>query len=77
MCIRDRCKSGFTLNVPDLAGRQYQWFKEGVALVGETAPELEVKTGEGDYQVRVSDQDGCVVTPVSYTHLTLPTSDLV
>ncbi|MBP9872578.1 MAG: gliding motility-associated C-terminal domain-containing protein [Haliscomenobacter sp.] len=61
------CKSGFTLNVPDLAGRQYQWFKEGVALVGETAPELEVKTGEGDYQVRVSDQDGCVVTPV-YAH---------
>ena len=58
----------FFLEVPLIEGSKYQWYKDGVALVGETKANLQVKTGEGRYQVRISDDDGCRVT-VPYVHL--------
>lgn len=58
----------FFLEVPVVEGSSYQWYKEGVALVGETQAALQVKTGEGSYQVRISDETGCRVT-VPYVHL--------
>jgi gliding motility-associated-like protein len=61
--IGNLCSDTFSLETLNIPGRRYQWFKEGVALVGETMPRLKVKTGEGDYQVRISDGTGCKVTP--------------
>ncbi len=58
-----RCSNNFSLSVPNVAKTQYQWYKEGVALMGETRSTLEVKTGEGDYQVRVTSEAGCKITP--------------
>lgn len=57
------CSDTFSLETLNIPGRRYQWFKEGIALPGETMPRLKVKTGEGDYQVRISDGSGCKVTP--------------
>lgn len=58
----------FFLEVPVVEGSSYQWYREGVALIGETRSTLQVKTGEGRYQVRISDETGCRVT-VPYSHL--------
>ncbi|HOY19409.1 MAG TPA: gliding motility-associated C-terminal domain-containing protein [Haliscomenobacter sp.] len=62
------CTNQFFLDIPVIEGYAYQWYKDGVALVGETKPTLQVKTGEGKYQVRISDEEGCKVTQ-AYNHL--------
>ena len=58
------CAENFSLRVPDADSLSYQWYKEGVALLGETNATLKVKTGPGDYQVRVSGGSGCKITNV-------------
>ncbi|MBK7870586.1 MAG: gliding motility-associated C-terminal domain-containing protein [Saprospiraceae bacterium] len=61
------CAEEFSLQIPPYDSLQYQWFKNGIALVGETKPKLQVKTGEGDYQVRILSSAQCKVTkPYSY-----------
>ncbi|MEZ5043601.1 MAG: gliding motility-associated C-terminal domain-containing protein [Saprospiraceae bacterium] len=64
------CAESFSLMVPDNPDFSYQWFKGGIALVGETAPQLSRIYGEGKYQVRIDDGSACRVS-VSYDH-TLP-----
>lgn len=61
--VGNLCSDTFSLETLAIPGRRYQWFKEGIALIGETMPRLKVKTGEGDYQVRISDETSCKVTP--------------
>lgn len=58
------CSNTFSLQVPAADSLDYQWYLNGVALLGETQAQLQVKTGEGDYQVRISGADGCKVTSV-------------
>lgn len=59
------CSDTFTLQTLNVPGRKYQWYKQGIALLGENRHQLRIKTGEGDYQVRITDETGeCVVTPV-------------
>lgn len=53
------CENTFTLEVPDYDTLQYQWYKDGIALLGETAADLNVKTGEGEYQVRIISATEC------------------
>lgn len=69
------CGEDFTLSVPPIFNTDYQWFKNGIALVGETGHELNVKTGEGDYLVRIAGESSCQVTapylfryPNTYTY---------
>jgi gliding motility-associated-like protein len=62
------CSNNFSLQIPSSDSLDYQWYKNGVALIGETQAELQVKTGEGEYQVRISGADGCRVTNV-YRHI--------
>lgn len=64
------CSNSFRLEIPAADSLNYQWYKDGIALIGETQAELQVKTGEGAYQVRISGSDGCRVTN-SYQH-TIP-----
>ncbi|MDX1942548.1 MAG: gliding motility-associated C-terminal domain-containing protein [Saprospiraceae bacterium] len=70
------CAEEFALQIPAYDSLQYQWYKDGIALVGENKPKLQVKTGEGNYQVRVLSDDQCKVTkpyahriPVSYNEI--------
>lgn len=56
------CSNEFNLSVPYIQDYEYQWYKEGVALSGETAFELSQDYGEGFYQVRVLDGESCRVS---------------
>jgi len=58
------------LNDPD--ANSYQWYKDGVALVGETGSELllqDTENQEGDYQVQVMKPDGCYLSEVYEAHI--------
>lgn len=59
----DPCDDNFTLSVSTTAALAYQWYKNGIALVGETSPQLVVSYGDGDYQVRMIEADGCRMSP--------------
>ncbi len=57
------CLDNVVLSVPPIFSTDYQWYKNGIALVGETSNELKVTTGEGDYVVRIDGDGSCQVTP--------------
>ncbi len=59
----DACDESLTLSVESFATLEYQWFKDSIALVGETSPELLVAYGTGNYQVRMIQEDGCRMSP--------------
>lgn len=59
----DPCLDDFTLSVNTAATLSYQWYKDSIALVGETNPTLRVTYGEGNYQVRMIEPDGCRMSP--------------
>lgn len=61
------CNDKHILSVPAINGYTYQWYKEGIALLGETEPELLVTKGEGAYQVRIESTNDCRITSV-YHH---------
>lgn len=56
------CSEDFTLSLPNYDTLSYQWYKDGVALIGENEAELRVKTGAGDYVARIGSSEGCKVT---------------
>lgn len=56
------CSSSFTLEAPLLSQVDYQWYKDGVALVGQTAQRLTLKTGPGSYQVRLTGPNECLLS---------------
>lgn len=51
------CDPAFSIAVKDHPDFLYQWYKEGVALVGETSHELRELYGEGPYQLRIINQN--------------------
>lgn len=57
--IEHPCSDEFTLSVPNNNSFDYQWYLFGVALDGETSATLSQNYGEGDYQVRISDNQSC------------------
>lgn len=70
------CSEKLVLGVPTINGYTYQWYKEGIALVGETQPELQVKTGEGIYQVRIESTNDCRITSMYHHQRPVETSAL-
>lgn len=56
------CSDDFTLRVPEEEGVNYQWYKEGIALINEDNALLSANYGEGDYQVRIESEGECVLT---------------
>ncbi|MFT4566759.1 MAG: hypothetical protein ACI9FN_001720 [Saprospiraceae bacterium] len=60
------CSESFTLRVPEDEDLDYQWYKDGSALLNESAALLTQSYGEGEYQVRTIGQNSCRVTK-SYT----------
>ncbi len=66
--ISHPCSDNFLLEVPLQTGLSYQWYKNGVALLGESGAKLKKIYGEGDYQVRTLNEEGsCRMTKI-YTH---------
>src|SRR5207342_3471716 len=54
------CEEDFTLQVPEQPGFAYQWYKDGIALIGETSPQLHEMYGEGNYQIRILQDSSCL-----------------
>jgi gliding motility-associated-like protein len=62
--VGEPCSREFSLLAPtSTEPLQYQWYKDGVALVGETNIKLTVTTGGGTYVARVVSPSGCAITP--------------
>jgi gliding motility-associated-like protein len=53
------CGSDYSLQVPAIAQTNYQWYKDGIALPGEKLNKLLLKTGPGDYRVRLTGTNEC------------------
>ena len=62
--IQHPCSEGFTLEILDKPGFEYQWYKDGIALSGETKARLGKNYGEGDYQVRILSDGSCRLSGV-------------
>ncbi len=56
------CAVDFSLSVPNFDSLNYQWYKDKVALVGETSSTLKVKSGDGLYQVLIKGPASCKLT---------------
>lgn len=65
--VEHPCSNNFLLEVPNRSFLKYQWYKNGVALLGETNFNLSKIYGEGKYQVRMLDGPSCKLTDV-YDH---------
>ena len=61
------CDDSFTLNLPERDTVQYQWYRNGIAVVGETSSSIKPKR-EGRYQVVLQSPGSCKVTKV-YDHV--------
>jgi len=53
------CQADFSLEVAQNGFFSYQWFKGGIALLGETEPQLSQMYGEGAYAVRIEEGNSC------------------
>jgi gliding motility-associated-like protein len=58
------CSENITLSMPFRDTLQYQWYRDGVALPGETSHELKGVSQEGNYQVRVLGPNSCRITSI-------------
>lgn len=56
------CNEDVSLTIPSNPGFQYQWYLDGVALVGEVSSDLSQLYGEGSYEVRILDGARCRVS---------------
>lgn len=59
--IEHPCQDEYAMRIPDNSNFDYQWYKDGIALVGETTNEVSGQYGEGKYQVRIDDGSQCLV----------------
>lgn len=60
----DICAGDYLLQVDVSTAVEYQWYKDSIALVGETGPTLSVdEYGNGNYQIRMIEPDGCRMSP--------------
>ena len=57
--ISNPCAEDFAIQVEDYPDVTYQWYKDGVALIGETSAQLSQMYGKGSYQVRIDDGTKC------------------
>ena len=66
--INHPCADDFRLSILEENNRDYQWYKDGIALLTETNHELSQIYGEGEYQVRIINDGSCnLVKPYQHT----------
>jgi len=56
------CSEVYALSMPNNPSFSYQWYRDGIALVGETSSDLSQLYGEGSYQVMITNSGSCRVT---------------
>ena len=56
---RHPCHENYRLSMPEDAQYTYQWYKDGVALIGEDNHQLTEDYGAGSYEVRLDDGTSC------------------
>lgn len=56
------CADNLRFELPHYDTLSYQWYKNGIALVGENNAALHNPPGDGDYHVVLGSTDGCVAT---------------
>ncbi len=56
------CSSSMTLEVEARDTLTYQWYKEGIAIPGQTGAKYTGPKADGSYQVRISSSTGCAVS---------------
>lgn len=62
------CGDNFSLSLPQSDTLTYQWYKNGIALIGETGSSLEHVTDyDGKYEVRIVGPNSCRISP-AYKH---------
>lgn len=61
------CGANFTLQASEKANASYQWYRNGIALVGETSAELQLNQLEGNYQVLAITNTTCLASD-TYTY---------
>ena len=71
--VGDICSDHLSLIMDDVDDYNYQWYLNGIALVGETQNYLDVTTDDalGNYQVQILWSDGCLISE-SYNHQDIP-----
>lgn len=60
--ISHPCQEDFGMAVIENPDFEYQWYKSGVALPGETTAELSTDYGTGIYQVRILEGSSCRIS---------------
>lgn len=60
----DICAGIATLSIPNKPGATYQWYKDGVAIIGETMRmvTLPASNPSGVYQIRIMNSRGCFLS---------------
>lgn len=61
------CEENLTLIAEDMPGNTFQWYKDGIAIIGETNPGIDlavISDNEGEYQVLITDAEGCFLSEV-------------
>jgi len=61
------CAADLAFEIPHRDGFTYQWYKNGIAIIGETTAKLEQPNGKGEYQIRVENEKGCKISE-PYSH---------
>ncbi len=56
------CAGAAVLEIPERDTLTYQWYKDGIALIGETGPQLSRPPEKGRYRVRLSGPNSCSLT---------------
>lgn len=56
------CIGEAALEIPERDSFRYQWYKDGVALLGETGSQIRGALEEGLYQARLSSPEDCSIT---------------
>ena len=61
--VNHPCAEDFVLEVGENPQFTYQWYKDGIALIGEDSARLSRIYGDGAYQVKVDDGTSCKLSP--------------
>jgi len=59
------CDNNFSMTTATVPDANYQWYRDEVAILGETSSNLSIPRDEnlsGDYLLRITDADGCYET---------------
>jgi len=56
------CALNLSFEVPELDNLTYQWYKDGIAIIGATEPRLDLPPGRGKYVLAFDDGEGCKTT---------------